>query len=153
MLARLNELLYEDLDRANHFITACCATVDAASGELRYASAGHPPAMLLRSGETRWSMLNPDGMPLGTRRAIDFDEVKVAVQTGDILVLYTDGITEARNAAGSMFGTQRLGETVAANRHDEPEKLLTAILAALDGFRGSMQLDDDVTLVVMKIVA
>jgi sigma-B regulation protein RsbU (phosphoserine phosphatase) len=153
LLSKLNDLLYEDLDRAGHFITACCAMVDAATRELSYANAGHPPALLLRAGETRWSTLNADGMPLGIFRAIDFSEVKVTLHTGDIVVFYTDGLTEARNEAGAMFGTNRLGEMVVAHRHDEPEKLVKAVLAELDRFSGVRQPDDDITIVVMKLAS
>jgi sigma-B regulation protein RsbU (phosphoserine phosphatase) len=153
ILAKLNELLYDDLERAGHFITACCAMVDAETRELRYANAGHPPALLLRAGESRWSTLEANGMPLGISRAIDFSEVNVALRTGDIVVFYTDGITEARNDADEMFGANRLGELVVAHRHDEPEKLVTAVLADLHRFSGGGQPDDDITIVVMKLVA
>ena len=103
ILTKLNALLYDDLDKAEHFITACCATVDATTRELSYANAGHPPALLLRAGETHWSTLDADGMPLGFRQTFEFAEVKVTLNTSDIVAFYTDGITEARNDAGEMF--------------------------------------------------
>jgi len=153
ILARLNEVLYDDLDKAGHFITACCATIDVAKREVRYANAGHPPALLLRAGEPHWTVVEAEGMPLGTRRAIDFSEAKVGLAPGDILVFYTDGITEARNEGRLMFGVDRLGEIVAAHRLGDAESVVTAVLAAVDDFRGSRPPDDDLTIVVMKLAA
>ncbi|MEP6942968.1 MAG: SpoIIE family protein phosphatase [Betaproteobacteria bacterium] len=151
ILTKLNDLLYEDLDRAGHFITACCATLDAGTRELSYANAGHPPALLLRTGETRCTTLNADGMLLGIRKAVIFSEVKVTLRAGDILVFYTDGITETQNEAGEMFGTDRLGEAVAANRGDDSEELIAAVLTELKRFAGIRQYEDDVTIIVMKL--
>lgn len=153
ILARLNEVLYDDLDAAGHFITACCATVDVGTREVRYANAGHPPALLLRAGDACWTVLEAEGMPLGTRRAIEFAEVRIALRAGDVLVFYTDGITETRNEGGLMFGVERLGAIVVAHRDKAAESVVTAVLAALDAFRSSRQPDDDVTIVVMKLAA
>ena len=153
ILTKLNELLYEDLDRAAHFITACCATFDGRTRELSYANAGHPPALLLRAGEGCCTTLNADGMLLGFTKAVDFAELKVPLHAGDIVVFYTDGITETRNEAGDRFGADRLGETVAANRDEDPEELVVAVLAALNRFAGVRQHDDDLTIVVMKLTA
>lgn len=153
ILARLNDLLHDDLDGAGLFITACCATFDSRTRELSYANAGHPPALLLRAGETSCTMLDAEGMLLGIKKAVDFAEVKVIVQAGDIVVFYTDGITETRNEAGELFGIHRLSEAVAAHRQEDPENLIAAVLAALDRFAGIRQHDDDLTIVVMKLTA
>lgn len=151
ILTKLNELLYEDLDRAELFITACCATFDGRTRELSYANAGHPPALLLRAGETSCTTLNADGMVLGFMKEVDFAELKVPLHAEDIVVFYTDGITEAQNEAGDLFGADRLGKTVVANRDEEPEELVAAVLAALGRFAGVRQHDDDLTIVVMKL--
>jgi sigma-B regulation protein RsbU (phosphoserine phosphatase) len=151
ILTKLNDLLFDDLDRAGLFITASCATLDAATRELSYANAGHPPALLLRAGETTSVTVTADGMLLGLRKAVEFAEVKVMLHADDIVVFYTDGITDTRNEAGELFGTDRLGETVAANRNEDPEMLVDVVLATLNRFAGVRQPDDDVTLVVMKL--
>jgi phosphoserine phosphatase RsbU/P len=153
ILTKLNEVLYEDLDRAAHFITACCAIFDGRTRELSYANAGHPPALLLRAGETRCTTLNADGMLLGFTKAFDFVELKVPLHTDDIVVFYTDGVTEAQNEVGDRFGADRLGEAVEANRNEDPEELVAAVLAALGRFAGVKQHDDDLTIVVMKLTA
>ncbi len=79
--------------------------------------------------------------------------MKVKLHTGDIVVFYTDGITEAQNGDGEMFGLERLGKAVAVNRAAEPEALVARVLEELETFAGGTPPDDDVTIVVMKLAA
>ncbi len=153
ILARLNALLHEDLDRAGLFMTACCATFDTATRELSYANAGHPPAILLRANETRCTPISADGILLGIAKEAEFAEVKLKLQTDDIVVFYTDGITETHDEGDELFGIERLNEVVAAHRDEEPEALIDAVLAALDRFAGAAEREDDLTIVVMKRTA
>jgi len=153
ILAKLNELLHDDLDRAQLFMTACCATFDTDARVLSYANAGHPPALLLRAGESNCVPLDADGCFLGVRRDVNFTEVKVRLDTGDIVVFYTDGITEAQDSTGAMFGVERLKEAIVARCDSDPEPLIDGVLRELDRFAGDVKRDDDVTIVVMKLVA
>jgi serine phosphatase RsbU (regulator of sigma subunit) len=153
MLGNLNRVLHDDLDRSSLFMSACCATFDAATRELRYANAGHPPALLLRAHESRCTSLRADGVLLGIDKDAQFAETKVALRSGDIVVFYTDGITETQDAAGELFGIARLGETVATHRDAEPEELIAAVLAARDRFAGGSPHEDDLTIVAMKLTA
>ena len=150
LLAKLNTLLHDDLDRAGHFMTACCATFDAARHELSYANAGHPPAILLRSNEPRCTTIDADGMPLGVSSEPRYGEVKLQLCGGDIVVFYTDGITERTNTAGDFFGVDRLNEVIVAHRDDEPEAIIDAVFRELDHFADARQHEDDLTIVVMK---
>jgi len=152
-LAKLNALLYDDLDRAKMFMTACCATFDATKREVSYANAGHPPAILLRSGEARCTSINADGGLLGVDKQARFAEVNLKLQAGDVLVFYTDGITECSNATGELFGADRLNELVVAHRDDAPEMMIDAVFEALNRFAGAREHEDDLTIVVMKQAA
>jgi len=152
ILGRLNDLLHDDLDRAGHFITACCATYDAERRELKYANAGHPPALMLRADQATCTTLNADGVLLGINKDASFTEIRVRVQTGDMVVFYTDGVTETRNEVGDMFGLDRLAQAVSAHRADDPEIVVGEVLSALGRFAGTRQRDDDLTIVVMKLV-
>jgi serine phosphatase RsbU (regulator of sigma subunit) len=153
ILRKLNDLLHDDLDRAQHFITACCATFDAETRELSYANAGHPPAVVLRADAARCTTLAADGTLLGVMKDAAFAEVKLRLHTGDIVVFYTDGVTEARNAADELFGLARLSAAIVAHRAEDPEAMVDGILAALDRFAGAAPREDDLTIVVMKLVA
>ncbi len=152
-LAKLNALLYDDLDRAKMFMTACCATFDATKRELSYANAGHPPAILLRSGETQCTRINADGVLLGIDKDARFAETNVKLHGGDIVVFYTDGITERSNATGELFGADRLNELVVAHRDDTPEAMIDAVFEAVSRFAGAREHEDDLTVVVMKQAA
>jgi serine phosphatase RsbU (regulator of sigma subunit) len=151
LLAKLNELLHDDLDHADSFITACCAIFDATTRELSYANAGHPPALLLRAAAPSCTALAADGCLLGVNKDTAFTNLEVMLQTGDIVVFYTDGITETQNKTGEMFGVGRLGEAVVTHRAEDPEILIAGVLAALDGFAGGALPEDDLTIVVMKL--
>ena len=151
LLAKLNDLLHDDLDRSDSFITACCAIFDAPTRMLSYANAGHPPALLLRSAEANCTTIDADGLLLGIKKDVTFTNVKVKLETGDIVVFYTDGITEMENQAGEAFGIGRLGEAVAKHRTEDPEVLVSRVFLALEDFAEKMQAEDDLTLVVMKL--
>jgi len=150
LLGKLNALLHDDLDRAGHFMTACCATFDGASHQLSYANAGHPPAMLLRANESRCTTLDADGVPLGIFSEPHYDEVRLELSGDDIVVFYTDGITECTNAAGEYFGVDRLNELIVANREEEPEAIIEAVFVELNRFADAREHEDDLTIVVMK---
>jgi sigma-B regulation protein RsbU (phosphoserine phosphatase) len=151
LLGKLNQVLYDDLDRAGHFMSACCTTFDASTRELCYANAGHPPAILVRAGEMQWQSLNADGLLLGIRRDVEFGEFRVPLRADDIVALYTDGVTEVRNRDGALFGAARLGDTLAAHRDREPESLVDLVFAELRRFAGTERFEDDVTIVIMKV--
>jgi len=151
LLKKLNDLLHDDLECAGLFITACCAIFDAPTRTLSYANAGHPPPLLLRESAEKCTRLDADGMLLGIEKDVTFADMKVKLATGDIVVFYTDGITETQNGAGEMFGVGRLGDTVAAHRGDDPEAMVGSVLATLERFGGGAEHEDDLTLVVMKL--
>jgi sigma-B regulation protein RsbU (phosphoserine phosphatase) len=134
-------------------MSAFCATFDAATRELSYANAGHPPALLLRADESSCTLLDADGILLGIRKDAEFSEVKVPLRAGDIVVFYTDGITETQNDADALFGIDRLARAVVTRRQQEPEMLIASVLAELSEFGGVRQRDDDLTIVVMKLTA
>jgi sigma-B regulation protein RsbU (phosphoserine phosphatase) len=117
---------------------------------LHFASAGHPPALLLRAGEASCRMLAADGVLLGMEKSARFAETTVSLDRGDIVVFYTDGVTECESESGQLFGLERLQDRVIANRADDPEEIVASTLSALEAFAGGRPRDDDVTIVVMK---
>jgi sigma-B regulation protein RsbU (phosphoserine phosphatase) len=151
LLAKMNDLLHDDLECAGLFITACCAIFDAPTRTLSYANAGHPPPLLLRESATKWTKLDADGLLLGIEKDVAFADMKVKLDTGDIVVFYTDGITEMQNGAGEMFGVERLGEAVSAHRGETPDAMVSNVLGTLERFGGGGEHEDDLTLVVMKL--
>ncbi len=138
--------------RDNHamlFVSAFYAVLDAADGCLTFANAGHNVPLLRRaSGEVEEVMSR--GMVLGIMDDMTYDESATALAPGDILLLYTDGITEAMDADGNLFGKARLVDAV---RHASPagaRDLIDAILAAVRAYVGDTPQADDLTIVTVK---
>lgn len=149
-LADLNDLLFEDLNRADMFITMFYLRYLTATGEIVYANAGHNPPLLLRRDERQCAELDAEGLILGVRKHVDFEQKRLGFGPGDTLLLYTDGIIEARNKTGDLFGTTRLREIFATHAHADPDRLIAIILDELGRFAGSRSFEDDISLVVLK---
>jgi len=150
ILSVLNEFLYEDLTRAELFITMFYLNYDADMRKLSFASAGHNPPMVWRSPSRTCEYLDAEGLILGVKRKVTFEEKQVQLQSGDILMLYTDGITEASNPAGEFFGEARLCSLISEYHALHPQQIIENLLAQVRTFAGSQNLSDDVSLVILK---
>jgi sigma-B regulation protein RsbU (phosphoserine phosphatase) len=145
VLRATNAALFDDLVRAGLFITAFCARFDPATRRLAYANAGHNPPLLRRAADGVTRELDADGASLGILQDLEFEPGKTALEAGDVLVLYTDGITEAPGPDG-QFGEERLR---AALDDRPPGALVEAIYAAVRAHAGDVRADD-VTLVALR---
>lgn len=131
------------------FATGFLGMLDAATGTVRYASAGHNPGLVVRhDGTTEW--LQPTGMPLGILPVGDYTASEVTLRPGDTMVLYTDGITEAADPDDEEFGEERLEAVCVANRELPPAELAVAINRELDAFAKGVPYADDRTMVIIR---
>jgi phosphoserine phosphatase RsbU/P len=131
------------------FVTAFYGILNRKTRVFRYASAGHPPPLLLR-GETREVRpLSAQGFLLGVMPDEIYLEKTLEVRPGDQLCLYTDGIIEARNCLGEMFGTERLIDCLTSHTHSRASALVDHVLSALRGFCDGYPYTDDVTLLTV----
>jgi phosphoserine phosphatase RsbU/P len=151
-LAILNESLYEDLNRADHFITMFYLQYHTVTGEINYASAGHNPPLLLRCGEAHCAPLDADGMIFGVKKEIAFEEKRTFLKKGDIVFLYTDGVIEVENEEEELFGVERLCQLLTAHAHLTPPRLIKVIIKKLKRFCRKKAFNDDVTMVVLKVM-
>jgi sigma-B regulation protein RsbU (phosphoserine phosphatase) len=118
-------------------------------GDLTYVNAGHnPPLLMKRDGSHSW--LEMGGLILGLTSEAQYQHDSVQLQTGDVLVLYTDGLTEAMDADENEFGTARLSDIVRDNRDLSAHQIASGILDAVNDHSGSAPQSDDQTLVVLK---
>jgi len=147
VLTRLNAALVSDAG-TNLFVSVYYAVFAPARGVLRSASAGHLPPILLRTGALAPSPLDTAGVLLGILPGARYQSRETAVRPGDVLVLYTDGITEARRADGELFGDQRLAAAVAAARDGTPEEIADAVMDAVAEWAGAGQRDDRALAVI-----
>jgi len=148
-LMRANELIVND-SRSSLFVTAFYATLDTHSGRLTYANAGHnrPLWLQVRSGEIQ--EVTAPGIVLGVLEDIELEEREIDVAPGDLLVFYTDGVTEAMNTGGQQFDGERLRAAVAANPDASAQQILSAVVDAVRAFTGDAPQSDDLTLFVAK---
>ncbi len=147
---RLNSAI-ADLLVEGMFVTAFVGMLDANTGQLHYVNAGHPPALLVRRGSDQLEHLSSTELPLGVLRNKQFPAETVSLEPGDRLVLYTDGIIEASDAAGKHFGLSRLEQSVQTHRHKPLEQLVADVVQDLIGFCGRTAFDDDVNLVACEV--
>jgi sigma-B regulation protein RsbU (phosphoserine phosphatase) len=137
--------------RSDTFVTAFYGIYDPARRELVYACAGHNPPRLKRCADgTITSLDGVDGLPLGVTTDESYTEGRQLLRPGDQIVFYTDGVTDARNPAGEMFGLQRL-DAVLTGCPKVASELLNAVLEALGQFTAGRRADDDRTLLVAKV--
>src|SRR5215212_5584656 len=124
-MAKVNYLLWESIER-NQFVTAFYGVLDASNKTLAYTNAGHNPPLLMDADGTA-RFIERGGLPLGMFRNTRYYEYYQAIEPGQILVLYTDGVTEAMGAGGEEYGRDRLEKAVRAGRHLSARELITAI--------------------------
>ena len=129
------------------FVTAFYGVL-AGEGHLRYCNAGHNPPLLLSSGEAR--KLDATGCPLGLFDTGAFEPGAVPIAPDDLLVLYSDGVTEATNEAGEEFGDERLLACLEAARRRPVDDVLRAIQDAVKSFAGAAPVQDDITIMVLR---
>ncbi|UOA08306.1 SpoIIE family protein phosphatase [Methylobacter sp. S3L5C] len=149
-LGVLNDFLFDDLDNADYFITLFYLQYDITNQQLSFANAGHPPPLLLSPFQSVCRQLDAEGMILGVRKNVFFEQKTTTLSEGDLILLYTDGLTEAENPAGEFFGVDRVCELFIHYAQHSPEKIIEALLTHLKQFCQSESFNDDITLMVFK---
>ena len=149
MFFSANERILQDAHAAL-FVTAFYGILDPITGELTYSNAGHNPPFLLslRDGGTVHA-LTATGMPIGVDEDATWTQTTIQINPGDVLLLYTDGITDAQNSDGEFFKERRLIEVVQRNLGASAQEIQTRILEAVWEFVGEAPRFDDITLLVI----
>lgn len=150
VLKKLDDMVRHTSHR-RMLVTLQCAYLDAGERRLSLASAGHPPALLWRAASGEVEEVGLPAMPLGTRLG-RFEEVHTHLADGDVLLLYTDGMTEMLSGAGEAFGGESLARRLRTGRRERSARdLRNEILADLADFKGDTRREDDVTLLVLRV--
>jgi phosphoserine phosphatase RsbU/P len=148
VVSKLNEVICNNI-ASDKFVTFCYCILDVTDGTLTYASAGHwPPVLLRRSGQTL--LLKDGGPPLGLFPSHPYENVELLLESGDRLVLYTDGLTEARNSNGVEFGEHNVTRVGNQNMRLTAAEMLDALRREVTIFCNGI-FDDDLTLVVITV--
>jgi serine phosphatase RsbU (regulator of sigma subunit) len=148
MMNRLNRATAANCP-SNRFVSFFFSVFDPATGILTYANAGHNPPMIVRS-QGHIDLLEGGGLLMGILPSARYEAYTAQLNPGDSLLLYSDGVTEATNAAGEEFEEERLGRVLQANAAKGPNEIVEAVTRAVHEFSAGAPVADDLTLVVAK---
>lgn len=135
------------------FVTLFYGILNTRTGALRYTCAGHNPPLHYQAASGSFVPLSTSGMALGVLAEVNLGQATTLLQPGDLLVCYTDGVTEAINGEEEPFEVERLEQAIVDNREASAARVIDAVLEALGEFCGDRPAFDDVTLVAIRRVA
>ncbi|MGB2666138.1 MAG: PP2C family protein-serine/threonine phosphatase, partial [Candidatus Acidiferrum sp.] len=146
----LNDELYAMQD-GGRFVTVLLGEIDTRSGRLTYINCGHNPPLLLRRDRSEVQWLRASCTPVGLSSELNCRLEDIALAPSDILVCYTDGVTEASDAAGQEFGAERLLNVVREHSSSTPREICDQLYSSVTEFTRRDSLDDDLTVMVVKL--
>jgi sigma-B regulation protein RsbU (phosphoserine phosphatase) len=135
---------------AGMFVTAVCGWLDVATGALAYACAGHEPPLRVPAQGPPAPLPGDGGPVLGLLDAVAFPVNAALLAPGEAILAYTDGVGEAFDERGDLFGLDRLESAVASAPSRDPEALNAAVRAAVRGFAGAARQSDDITILTLR---
>jgi serine phosphatase RsbU (regulator of sigma subunit) len=150
MMASMNEILI-NLSEPRSLVTLFYSIIDFADLSIHYTDAGHPFTYLIRGNSPEIIPLESIAYPLGVKRGLNFKSRTVKLEPGDILVYYSDGIVEALDEEGSVFGYERLEELLCSRKYESPEEMLDTLITEVRIHIGSAEQFDDMTAVIIRI--
>ena len=157
LMREVNEAFVRE-STGSQYATAAVLGFYFETGELLFTNAGHPPSLWYHRREDSWELLQDttplaveiEGLPLGLIRGTTYSQTGVRLGAGDVLVLYTDGISEMKDSSGSELGYAGLLELARTLAPKPPEAMSRELLSAVAGFRGEARRRDDETLIVLQ---
>jgi len=152
LLFNLNNAVYQVTDK-KMFVSFAYVLLDRQTHSARISTAGHPPILRIRKSDGIIEEIRTPNLALAVQASTQYKEETVKLERGDILILYTDGTTEAINDKGEQFGIDRLKELLSLTERPSPEGLSNSILASIRTFTVNKEFIDDATIVVVKIEA
>lgn len=153
LLQVINRYVTRDCSKSGRFTTMFFLEIDPSLSALKWVRAGHEPAVTFHAASQSFSQLGGAGLVLGIDDNFIFeDNTTSSCRTGDIILIGTDGIYETRNSSDEMFGQQRLQQVIREHAHASSRIIQEALIEEIDAFRGEAAQEDDITLVVIKLV-
>ncbi len=151
-IQRVNELICQESDEGL-YVTLFYALIDTLNGAVTYVNAGHNPPVVVQNtqdGACRLTRLTNTGMALGIQPGVAYRQGSVTLGSGDFIVFYTDGVTEAINTSEEMFGMARLEALLQANCRENAAHVIAALESTLAAYTGAEPASDDITIVVAR---
>jgi len=154
VLVKVNSLMYRSIERGS-FVSIFYAILDITNKKLIYVRAGHNPAIHLKRENSDFALLQSDGIAVGLEKGEIFLDVireqELLLESGDLIVLYTDGFSEAMNQDRDEYGEDRLIQVVENNKGDTAKNIIDAICTDVNSFVADYAQHDDMTMVVLKV--
>ena len=154
VLNKVNKLLYRNIEK-NSFVSMFYAVLDPNDKTLTFARAGHNPGIMIDQNDGSNEELNTDGIALGLEEGTVFNQMlqeqTIILESGDTLVFYTDGFTEAMNSIQEEYGEERFVKLISANRSMSAQELINILVKSVKEFSGDAPQHDDMTVVVIKV--
>ena len=151
IISEVNKRLTRDVGESGMFMTMFYSEIDPKENCIRWARAGHEPAILFDPDSNSFQDLSGQGVPLGIWQDSAYEESEKRVNPGQVILITTDGIKETCNAKGEMFGTDRLKNIMRDHAQKPAKEILAALVEAMEDFRSPREMEDDVTLVIIKV--
>lgn len=149
-LTKTNEALSSN-NQAEMFVTVWLGVLEISTGKMTCANAGHEYPAIYHADTGSFTMLqDKHGLVIGAMPDVVYHEYEILLQKNDMLFVYTDGVPEATNADQEMFGTERMINTLNQSASGSPQEILEHIEQAVDGFVGSAEQFDDMTMLCIK---
>jgi sigma-B regulation protein RsbU (phosphoserine phosphatase) len=152
IISDVNKRLVQDIEELNLFMTMFYGEIDIKEKMIRWVKAGHEPAILYTPATDSHEMLAGEGLPLGVMEDAEYKEYQKQINPGQIILIGTDGVKEAVNTAGEMFGNKRLLNVIRDYADKSAREILDKAFESLNNFRHPLEADDDETLVVIKVL-
>jgi phosphoserine phosphatase RsbU/P len=146
-----NDVVLEDLEETDYFITLLLGTIDAGSGRFEVVNAGHEPPLVLRRSANDVEIMGRHGIVLGVEPGARYPIQETTLEPGDRVILYTDGLTEASNERGELFTLERLRERLVQHRYLGAQELADALFEDVKAYSDDNMRDDATILVVRRI--
>ncbi len=148
-LQQVNEMLIPESDLTT-FATVFYGVLDTRSGEIRYCNGGHNLPFLLKGDGSVSELDTTDGLLIGKIEDVDFETKELALQKGEKVILYTDGVTEAVSESGEMYETDRYRQLLAGKQDQSPDKIIRSSMVDVLKFIGKADQSDDITLLALQ---
>jgi sigma-B regulation protein RsbU (phosphoserine phosphatase) len=152
VVSDVNRQLTRDVEDSGRFMTLFICEIDRNNNIIHWVNAGHDPAMIYDRQSGKFEELMGSALPLGVSETATYRKFDKQIHPGQIIVMGTDGIWEAQNPQGEMFGKERFKDIIRENADRASEEIIQAVIKQVDSFRLPLEKADDVTLVVTKII-
>ncbi|MBI5680288.1 MAG: SpoIIE family protein phosphatase [Methanobacterium sp.] len=149
IIKNANRLITSEAE-SGMFVTLFYGILNCIERTFTYVNAGHNPPLIFKSKTDRIKILKTEGIAIGALEEVIFEEKKIKLETGDMIIFYTDGVTEALNNEEEQFGDKRLFKLLKENKDLSPSKMVSKIIDEVEEFSGGRTQFDDITLMVLK---